>query len=56
MTILNLQYSSNQFFELIVGETGVFDDCFKGIGVETFMLGDSDSMNAVGHADMLYRG
>lgn len=37
----------------MVGEAGVFDDAFERIGVDAFVAGDGDVVEAVGHADVL---
>lgn len=45
-------FASNlkKILELFVGETSVFDNCFKSEGVESFMVWNGDPMSSVRHA------
>jgi len=42
-----------KLLELLIGDPGIFDDRFEGIGVQSLMPRNRYSMCAIGHADML---
>lgn len=39
-------------FKLFVCKSCVFNDCFKGIRIQSFVVGDSYTASSIGHADM----
>lgn len=42
-----------KFFEFLVGQPGIFDDSFEGIGIQSFMVRNRYTVSPVGHADVL---
>lgn len=42
-----------ELFELFVSKPCIFDNCFKGMRIQSFMVWNCNAVSSIGHADML---